>query len=394
MRLPIVLQGLKKTINTSALIDSGATGNFMDPRLLPKGIFKLTRIPTPITAYNVDGTPNIRGTIQWIATVPFSSGTFTDTVKFMVARLSRPQVILGMPWLQKWNPKIDWTQYTIDLRTSSLESNDHLVTNALNPDNKVSQMFSQRYPQGVERTLRERPPSKESNEEQVNKVTISMEIAMAEKLKEIPIPDFCTDFADVISEKTYNQLPPHRTFDHAIDLKDTFVPKIAKVYPLNPAEKEACKAFIKEHLKTGRIVPSKSPQASPFFFVLKKDGTLRPCQDYRYLNSHTICNVYPLPLISELVDDMKDSTYFTKFDVRWGYNNIRIKKSDQWKAAFITPLGLFEPTVMFFGFYNAPPTFQAFMNHIFADMIAELWLKIYMDDLGIHTNGTLALHHD
>ena len=91
---------------------------------------------------------------------------------------------------------------------------------------------------------------------------------------------------------------------------------------------------------------------------------------------------------------MKDSTYFTKFDVQWGYNNIHIKESDQWKAAFITPLGLFEPTVMFFGFCNAPPTFQAFMNHIFTDMIAEHWLKIYMDDLGIYTNGTLVLHHE
>ena len=73
-----------------------------------------------------------------------------------------------------------------------------------------------------------------------------------------------------------------------------------------------------------------------------------------------------------------DSTLFTKFDVQWGYNNIRIREEDQWKAAFITPFSLFEPTVMFFGFYNAPPTFQAFMNHIFADMIAEQWLKIYM----------------
>ena len=91
---------------------------------------------------------------------------------------------------------------------------------------------------------------------------------------------------------------------------------------------------------------------------------------------------------------MKDSTYFTKFNVRWGYNNIHIKELDQWKAAFITPLGLFEPTVMFFGFCNAPPTFQAFMNHIFADMITKHWLKIYMDNLGIHINGTLALHHD
>ena len=91
---------------------------------------------------------------------------------------------------------------------------------------------------------------------------------------------------------------------------------------------------------------------------------------------------------------MKGSTLFTKFDIRWGYNNIRIREEDQWKAAFITPMELFEPTVMFFGFCNTPPTFQAFMNHIFADMLREKWLKIYMDDLGIHTKDDLALHHE
>ena len=152
---------------------------------------------------------------------------------------------------------------------------------------------------------------------------------MAEKPKEVPILDFCTDFANVFSEKTYNQLPPHTTFDYAIDLKDTFVLKIAKVYPLNPVKREACKAFVEEHLKTGCIIPSKSPQAAPFFFIPKKKGTLCPCQDYQYLNSHTIQNTYPLPLISELVDDIKDSNYFTKFDIRWRYNNICIKELDQ-----------------------------------------------------------------
>ena len=78
----------------------------------------------------------------------------------------------------------------------------------------------------------------------------------------------------------------------------------------------------------------------------------------------------------------------------WGFNNICIKEEDQWKGGFITPFGLFEPTVMFFGFYNGLPTFQSFMNHFFADMIAEHWLKIYMDDLGIHIQGNLALHHE
>ena len=87
---------------------------------------------------------------------------------------------------------------------------------------------------------------------------------------------------------------------------------------------ETCKAFVEEHLKMGRIIPSKSLQASPFFFVPPRNGTLHPCQDYQYLNSHTIQNAYLLPLIPELINNMKDSTIFTKFDICWGYNNIHL----------------------------------------------------------------------
>ena len=78
---------------------------------------------------------------------------------------------------------------------------------------------------------------------------------------------------------------------------------------------------------------------------------------------------------------VKDATIFTKFDIQSGYNNIRIKEGDQWKATFITSKGLFEPTVMFFRLSNSPATFQRFMNDSFKDMIAEGWLIVYMDDM-------------
>ena len=158
-----------------------------------------------------------------------------------------------------------------------------------------------------------------------------------------------------------------------------------KNYLLNPKEMEALKAFINENLKEGKILPSKSPQVSPFFFVPKRDGTFRPCQDYHYINSHTIKNAYFLPRILDLIDTLKHSHYFTKLDIQWGYNNIRIKETNQWKAAFTTPYGLYEPMVMFFGQCNSPPTFQVFMNHIFTDYLAEGWPIIYMDDLMVHS---------
>jgi len=104
-------------------------------------------------------------------------------------------------------------------------------------------------------------------------------------------------------------------------------------------------------------------------------------------------NNYPLPLISDLLDKLKGANIFTKMDIRWGYNNVRIKKEDQWKAAFATARGLFEPTVMFFGLCNAPAMFQAMMNDIFGDMIQEGWVIIYMDDILIFSPD-IHIHHE
>jgi RNase H-like domain found in reverse transcriptase/Reverse transcriptase (RNA-dependent DNA polymerase)/Integrase zinc binding domain/Chromo (CHRromatin Organisation MOdifier) domain len=135
----------------------------------------------------------------------------------------------------------------------------------------------------------------------------------------------------------------------------------------------------------GTIRPSKSPYKARFFYIKKKDGKLRPVQDYRPVNQWTIRNAYPLPLIPELIDRLTGCSLYTKFDIRWGYNNVRIKEGDEWKAAFITNEGLFEPTVMFFGLTNSPATFQTMMNSIFSEEIAEKWLTVYMDDMAIHT---------
>jgi len=121
------------------------------------------------------------------------------------------------------------------------------------------------------------------------------------------------------------------------------------------------------------------------FFIKKKDGKLRLIQDYRKLNGITIKNRYPLPLISELVGKLRGARYFTKLDVRWGYQNVRIKEGDEWKAAFRTNRGLFEPLVMMFGLTNAPSTFQTMMNDIFQNLISEGVVCVYLDDILIFT---------
>ena len=195
------------------------------------------------------------------------------------------------------------------------------------------------------------------------------------------IPEEYHEFINVFDEKEADRFPSSRIWDHKIELKEGFQPKSFKAYNLTPEEQRELDVFLNDNLKKGYIRPSQSPMATPFFFVKKKDGKLRPCQDYRFLNEWTVKNAYPLPLISELMDKIKDGKYFTKLDIRWGYNNVRIKEGDEWKAAFKTNQGLFEPTVMFFGMCNSPATFQAMMDDIFQDLIEEGIVIIYMDDM-------------
>jgi len=105
----------------------------------------------------------------------------------------------------------------------------------------------------------------------------------------------------------------------------------------------------------------------------------------RVLNTVTVKNRYPLPLISQLISQLCGARYFTKLDIRWGFNNICIKPRDEWKAAFCTNCGLFEPLVMFFGMTNSPATFQTMMNDIFRTLIAEGIVVVYLDDILIFT---------
>ncbi len=91
-------------------------------------------------------------------------------------------------------------------------------------------------------------------------------------------------------------------------------------------------------------------------------------------------------MISDLIDKLKGARVFTKLDIRWGYNNVRIKEGNEWKAAFTTNKGLFEPLVMFFGLTNSPATFQTMMNHLFRDHIARGCVVVYMDDILIFSD--------
>ena len=192
-------------------------------------------------------------------------------------------------------------------------------------------------------------------------------------------------YLKMFEKKDSERMLMRKTRNHVIDLREDFVPKKGKIYPLSRVEREKVQEFVNNQLRKGYIRLSKSPQTSLVFFVLKKDGKKRMVQDYWYLNSWTIKNNYLLPLISDLIDGIGKKKVFMKMDLWWGYNNMRIKKGNEWKAVFSMPEEDFEPTVMFFGLTNSPATFQVMMNDMLRDMIEKEEVAAFIDDVMIVT---------
>ena len=180
-------------------------------------------------------------------------------------------------------------------------------------------------------------------------------------------------------------MPMRKVWDHMIDIKKGFVPRKGKVYPLLRKEREKIREFVKEQLQKGYIWPLKSLQTAPVFFVEKKDRKKQMVQDYRYLNEWTIKNNYPLPLILDVLENIGTKKMFTKMDLRWGYNNVRIKEGDEWKAAFTTLERFFESMVMFFRLTNSPATFQAMINELLRDLINTGKVAVFINNIIVGT---------
>ena len=119
----------------------------------------------------------------------------------------------------------------------------------------------------------------------------------------------------IFSKKISKQMPTKKLWGHTIDMKERFVLRKGKVYLLLREEREEIHEFISEQLRKEYIRPSKLPQMAPVFFVGKKNEKKRMVQDYWYLNKQTIKNNYPLPLISDIVENIGTKKVFTKMDL-------------------------------------------------------------------------------
>jgi hypothetical protein len=185
-------------------------------------------------------------------------------------------------------------------------------------------------------------------------------------------------------------LPPSRTYDHSIAILPNALPVNCRPYRYSPEQKDEIERQVATMLKSGVVVPSLSPYASPVLLVKKKDNNWRFCVDYWRLNSITVKNKFPLPIIDEFLDEIAGEKYFTTIDLTLGFHQIRMIPEDEAKTTFKTHHDHFQFRVMPFDLTNAPATFQCLMNSIFADYKRKFVL-VFMNDILIFSR-TLDEH--
>ncbi len=380
MHVPVSIRTSNAMADTKALVDSGATDCFMSENFIRRMKLGKRPLQRPRKIWNIDNTANQAGEITHYITLNIQTGGIQKQIQFLVTNIGNEDIILGYPWMAAFEPQFSWTNGVIDEKALPI------ILQSVNPSIPGKDPIITRIKgEGDNGHLR---------------ATTSMELAIKAQqyTQKAEVPKEYQQFAKLFSEEESKRYPPKRAWDHAIEFKKDAPEAVdCKVYPMNWTEDEAVQKFLKNELEKGYICESKLPYASSFFFVKKKDGKLRPIQDYRKINALMIRNQYPLPLIADLIRDLSNVHIYTKLDVQWGYNNVRIREGNEKKVAFKTRYGLFEPTVMYFGFTNLPATFQTMMNYIYRNVILKheplgTTIHIYMDNIGIATRTNLDNH--
>jgi len=277
-------------------------------------------------------------------------------------------MLFGYPWFKIFKPDINWE--TSELRGPKVQI-ETLLHSTLQ---RAKTWLKQKNQENEDRILEAQtctlwsgvtPSEMREGPVEVNRTHTA--VKMAHKYtsehgkEEVTLPEeFKHHMALFLDEEANKFLPAHGDGDHKIVLMDTAPTRFnCKVYPLSRDKQEVENKFINENLEKGYIAPSDSPYSFSTFMVPKKDSKeKRYIIDYRPLNTVTQKDVTPLPNLKQCIENLQGMELFSKFDICWGYNNIRIREGDQWKAAFKTRWGLFEPKVMFFGMSNSPhPSF-------------------------------------
>jgi len=301
----------EEEIVIEALLDSGATRLVMSKEFARKHRFKRTKLERPVYVRNVDGMQNYAGPIVDTVEVKIFFKGHKKRTSIDVIGGQKWSIILGMPWLRRHNPEIDWKTEEVKMTRCPDECGKKWKTGRQTKPGWKKQEEKEEKKERRRPTIEEEKMIARIVEEKENEEEDLIELRETEEM----VPRRFHKYLKVFEKKDSERMPTRKTWDHAIDLREGFVLKKGKIYPLSRVEREEVQEFVKDQLRKGYIRSSKSPQMSPVFFVPKKDGKKRMVQDYQYLNSWTIKNNYPLPLISDLIDSIGKKKVFTKMDL-------------------------------------------------------------------------------
>jgi len=317
LREVVVKIGLKQEeeeegVVIEVLLDSGAMRLVISEEFARKHKFKRTKLERPVYVRNVNGMLNYAGPIVDTVEVEIFFKGYKERTSIDVIGGQKWSVILGMPWLGCYNPEIDWKMGEVKITRCPDECGKkwrigkQTKLGWKKQEEKEKKREMRRPTIEEEKTIARIMEEKEDEEEDLIELRATEEI----------VPKRFHRYLKMFEKRDLERMPTRKAWDHMIDLKEGFVPKKGKIYPLSRIEREEVQEFVKDQLRKGYIRPSKSPQTSLVFFVPKKDGKKRMVQDYRYLNSWTIKNNYTLPLISDLIDNIGKKKVFTKMNLQ------------------------------------------------------------------------------
>jgi len=368
MILPGTLHTTLGSFPLQVLVDCGATGVFISDNLVEQLQLGKEPHPKPRPINVIDGRPIARPPTHQTIPYALSLGEHSEFLTFTITSLGDYQVVLGMPWLRRHDPRPFWSKNQLQF------ASEYCLSHCLSHPTTIQGL-------SLLHTLEIQVPS-------VSGPTSPPSDSGVRSL----VPPEYHDFLDVFSKKSAETLPPHRPYDITIDLQPGAKLPVGPVYPMSAPKLQELKKQIDDLLRKGFIRPSNSPTSSPVLFVTKKDRTLRLCVDYKKLNSVTIKNKYPLPSIPTLLDNLQAATLYSKIDLRAAYNLVRVAEGHEYKTAFRCQFGQFEYLVMPFGLTNAPSVFQHFMNDVLHDLL-DKGVNVYLDDIIIYSSDMPSHQH-
>jgi len=274
---------MQEGITVETLLDSDATGLVMSSEFARKQGFKLKKLERPMQVRNVDRSFNKEGPIENMVEVNIYYQGHRERTEIDVIGGQKWSVILGMPWLAHHNPEIDWRTGEVKMTRCLEECGKQWrpVQGKLGWEKQEEEEAKVKVEKRKEEKEKKKKLKKGKTVE-VRKVVEEWEIwneeeevAKSEEEAKKLVPEKFHRWIKVFGKKQSERMPTRKLWDHAIDVKEGFMPRKGKVYPLSREEREEVREFVKEQLRKEYIRPSKSPQTAPVFFVGKKDGKKR-----------------------------------------------------------------------------------------------------------------------